>query len=50
MKIQQFTIYVFIIFRFTDKTVCEVGMQVIDSLHYMHKQGYVHKDVKVNTF
>lgn len=32
--------------RFTDKTVCEVGMQVIDSLQYIHKQGYVHKDVK----
>lgn len=32
--------------RFTDKTVCEVGMQVLDSLQYIHKQGYVHKDIK----
>eukprot|EP00088_Acartia_fossae_P071664 TRINITY_DN9899_c0_g1_i3.p1 TRINITY_DN9899_c0_g1~~TRINITY_DN9899_c0_g1_i3.p1 ORF type:complete len:877 (-),score=247.53 TRINITY_DN9899_c0_g1_i3:669-3185(-) len=32
--------------RFTDKTVCEVGVQVLDALQYIHKQGYVHKDVK----
>lgn len=34
--------------RFTDKTVCEVALQVVDALQYMHEQGYVHKDVKAS--
>jgi len=34
--------------RLTDKTVCEVGLQVIDALQYIHHQGYVHKDVKAS--
>jgi len=32
--------------RFTTKTACSVAIQVIDSLEYIHRQGYVHKDVK----
>lgn len=32
--------------RFTLKTGCSVAIQVLDSLEYIHKQGYVHKDVK----
>merc|ERR1712051_860592 len=32
--------------RFTTKTACTVAIQVIDSLEYIHRQGYVHKDVK----
>jgi len=34
--------------RLTDKTVCEVGLQLVDSLQYIHHQGYVHKDVKAS--
>ena len=33
--------------RFNEKTVCEVALQVLDSLEFIHSQGYVHKDVKV---
>jgi len=32
--------------RFTTKTSCSVTLQVLDSLEYIHSQGYVHKDVK----
>ena len=32
--------------RFTTKTACYVTLQVLDSLEYIHSQGYVHKDVK----
>jgi len=32
--------------KFTTKTACSVAIQVIDSLEYIHRQGYVHKDVK----
>jgi len=32
--------------RFTVKTACSIAIQVIDSLEYIHRQGYVHKDVK----
>lgn len=32
--------------RFTVKTACSVSVQVLDSLEYIHRQGYVHKDVK----
>lgn len=32
--------------RFTTKTACSITIQVLDSLEYIHKQGYVHKDVK----
>jgi len=32
--------------RFTTKTACSVTLQVIDSLEYIHSQGYVHKDIK----
>lgn len=32
--------------RFTTKTACSIAIQVIDSLEYIHRQGYVHKDVK----
>jgi len=32
--------------KFTTKTICAITLQVIDSLEYMHHQGYVHKDVK----
>lgn len=34
--------------RLTDKTVGEVAIQVLDSLQYIHEQGYVHKDVKAS--
>lgn len=32
--------------RFTMKTGCSVTIQVLDSLQYIHSQGYVHKDIK----
>jgi len=32
--------------KFTTKTSCSVTLQVLDSLEYIHSQGYVHKDVK----
>jgi len=32
--------------KFTTKTICAISLQLIDSLEYMHHQGYVHKDVK----
>lgn len=32
--------------RFTTKTACSVALQVVDCLEYVHRQGYVHKDVK----
>jgi len=32
--------------RFTTKTACAVSLQVLDSLEYIHNQGYVHKDIK----
>jgi len=32
--------------KFTVKTACSVTLQVLDSLQYIHSQGYVHKDVK----
>jgi len=32
--------------KFTTKTSCSVTLQVLDSLEYIHTQGYVHKDVK----
>lgn len=32
--------------RFTTKTACAIAIQVVDSLEYIHRQGYVHKDVK----
>ncbi len=34
--------------RFNDKTVCEVALQVLDSLEFIHSQRYVHKDIKVS--
>ncbi|XP_023322981.1 serine/threonine-protein kinase VRK1 isoform X2 [Eurytemora carolleeae] len=34
--------------RFNAKTVCEISLQVLDSLKYIHHQGYVHKDVKAS--
>ena len=37
-----------LIFRFNTKTVCEISLQVLNSLQYIHHQGYVHKDVKVS--
>lgn len=32
--------------KFTTKTACSIAVQVLDSLEYIHRQGYVHKDVK----
>jgi vaccinia related kinase len=32
--------------KLTLKTTCSVTLQVLDSLEYIHSQGYVHKDVK----
>jgi len=32
--------------RFTTKTACSIAIQVVDSLEYIHRQGYVHKDIK----
>lgn len=34
--------------RFNAKTVCEISLQVVDALQYIHTQGYVHKDVKAS--
>lgn len=32
--------------KFPTKTLCAISLQVLDSLEYMHNQGYVHKDIK----
>lgn len=32
--------------KFNTKTFCSISLQVLDSLEYMHRQGYVHKDIK----
>lgn len=34
--------------KFTRKTACSVGLQVIDSLEFIHSKGYVHKDIKAS--
>lgn len=34
--------------KFTRKTACSVGLQVLDSLEFIHSKGYVHKDIKAS--
>ena len=36
--------------KFTPKTVCMIGIQIIQRLQYLHNVGYLHRDIKPENF
>lgn len=36
--------------KFTPKTVCMIGIQIIQRLQYLHGVGYLHRDIKPENF
>ena len=34
--------------KFSLKTICEIGIQLIEALQILHKVGYVHNDLKLD--
>ncbi|KPA83495.1 putative mitochondrial casein kinase 1 isoform 2 [Leptomonas pyrrhocoris] len=36
--------------KFTPKTVCMIGIQIIQRLQYLHSVGYLHRDIKPENF
>lgn len=35
---------------FSEKTVCMIGMQAIEIIKFIHNKGYIHRDIKPESF